>query len=70
MHGQAIDAGVDVGADEVDDGVDVDALGHVGDEPDERRHADEGEQDGDGQRQVRDELALVGLRTVRNTISA
>ena len=58
-NGEARDAGVDVGADEVDDGVDVDALGHVGDEPYERRHAHEGEEDGDGQRQVRDELALV-----------
>ena len=50
LHRHAIDAGVNVGAHEVDDGVDVDALRHVGDEPDERCHADEGEQDGDGQR--------------------
>ena len=58
LHRDAIDAGMDVAADEVDDGIDVDALRHVGDEPDERRHADEGEQDGDGQRQVRNELAF------------
>ena len=50
LHRHAIDAGVNVAAHEVDDGVDVDALRHVGDEPDERCHADEGEQDGDGQR--------------------
>ena len=40
----AIDGGADVAAHQIDHRVDVDALRHVGDEPDERRHADEGQQ--------------------------
>ena len=67
---QALDRVADVPADELDDRIDVDAVRHVVDEVDQRRHAHEREQDADGEREVRRERALFRVRTLRSTISA
>lgn len=68
---QALDRPLNLPADQVHHRIDVDAPGHVPHEEHQSDHANEGEQDADAERQVRDKLPLfLGADAIRSTIKA